>query len=253
MRRVIARWALAILAMVGLAAGAAAAPSYAADDATLYLVQGLPGKTVDLAIDGKTVARGVKTAAVAGPYEVKSGSRVLAITEGGTTLVQRRMAVRAGSSWDAVVHLPARGASRPVLTVFRNDQTAVPKGKAALTVAHTAKVPPADIRVDGEVLFSDVANGESLDLVVPVKTYEVAIVPTGKTKPVLLGPVELTVKGGALNRVYALGDPEERTMNVAVHVLPTGSSGSDTPRRVKTGTGGQAVGATPGVLVDLLR
>lgn len=254
MQKFAARWVLAVMAVVGLAGGAgAAAPSYAADDATLYLVQGLPGKTVNLEIDGKTVARDVKTAAVAGPFDVESGSRVLTITDGNTTVVKRRMTVRAGSSWDVVVHLPAEGVSRPALTVFRNDQIAVPKGSAGLTVAHTARVPPADIRVDGKVLVADVANGESSDLVVPVKTYRVAIVPAGKTKPVLLGPVELTVKGGALNRVYAIGDPVRRTMNVAVHVLPAGSSGSEKPRRVKTGTGGQAVGATPEVFVDLLR
>ena len=36
----------------------------------------------------------------------------------------------------------------------------MPKDKAKLTVAHTAAVPPADIRVDGKVLFENVANGE---------------------------------------------------------------------------------------------
>ena len=109
-------------------------------------------------------------------------------------------------------------------------------------VAHTAAVPPADILVDDKVLFENIANGESLQLTVPVGTYQVAIVPTGETKPVILGPVALTVKGGAVNRVYALGDPEKKSMNVAVHVLPTGSSGSGKPSKVDTGTGGQATG-----------
>lgn len=255
MRKTIARGVLATLAATGLlAAGSAAVvPSHAADEAELYLVQGLPGETVDLEIDGKTVAEDVRASDVSGPYSVKSGTRTLTVTDGDKTLVERRMSVRAGSSWDVVVHLPAAGANEPMLTVFRNDEIEVPKGKAFLTVAHTARVPPADIRVDGKVLFRDVANGESLNEIVPVATYEVAIVPAGKAKPVLLGPVELTVKGGALNRVYAVGDPDRKTMNVAVHVLAAASSGSDKPSRVNTGTGGQAVGASPGVLVDLLR
>ena len=92
-------------------------------------------------------------------------------------------------------------------------------------MAHTATVPPADIRVNGNVLFENIANGESLKLTVPVATYKVAIVPTGETEPVVLGPVELTVKGGAVNRVYAIGDPGKKTMNVAVHVIPTGRAG----------------------------
>ena len=65
-----------------------------------------------------------------------------------------------------------------------------------------------------------------------------------KHPPIDLATVDLTVKGGALNRVYALGDPEKNTMNVAVHVIATGSSGSARPTKVNTGTGGEAAGAT---------
>jgi hypothetical protein len=229
---------VAVFASVVLTTG----PSYAADSAQVYVVQGLPGKTVDVAFDGHVVARGIKTAAVVGPFSIKSGSRKVTFSDGGKVLLERMFSVKAKSSWDVVVHLPAKAKTKPAVTVFRNDTTAVPAGKAALVVAHTAQVPPADIRVDGKVLFKNVANGQSLDLVVPVQTYKVAIVPAGKPKPVLLGPVDLTVKGGALNRVYALGDPEDHTMNVAVHVINTGSSGSKRPDRVDTGTGGQAVG-----------
>ena len=115
-------------------------------------------------------------------------------------------------------------------------------------VAHTALVPPADIQVNGDVLFENIANGESLKLTVPVATYKVAIVPTGESEPVVLGPLSLTVKGGAVNRVYAVGDPGKKTMNVAVHVIPTSSTGSDEPDDVNTGTGGQAVGISPAFL-----
>ncbi len=118
----------------------------------------------------------------------------------------------------------------------------MPSDKANLTVAHTAEVPPADVTVNGKVLFSDIANGEALSLVVPVGTYSTAIVPHGKDSPVYLGPLKLTVKGGALNRVYAVGDPEKKTMNVAVHVIEVQRSGSKKPKKVDTGTGGQAAG-----------
>ena len=221
-------------------AGLTAAPVQAADDATIYVVQGLPGRTVDVAVDGKTVADGVKTAAVTKGFPVKAGSRKVTFRDDGEVLLERMMKVTAGSSWDVVLHLPADEDADPAVTVFRNDLTAVPRGKASLTVAHTARVGEADVRVDDKVLFADIENGESLNLIVPVATYEVAIVPAGKSSPVVLGPVDLTVQGGALNRVYAIGDPSKKTMNVAVHVLETGSSGSEAPSRVDTGTGGQA-------------
>jgi len=224
-------------------AGLTAAPSFAANEASLYVVQGLPGRSVDVTVDGKQVAKGVKTAAIVGPFKVKPGSRKVTFSDGGTVLLSRSFPVKARSSWDVVVHLPAGGSTDPAVTVFRNDTTSVARGKAELVVAHTATVPAADIRVNGKVLFSDIANGQSLDLTVPVATYKVAITPTGKRSPIYLGPVSLTVKGGAVNRVYALGDPENNTMNVAVHVLPTGSSGSERPKKVDTGTGGEAAGA----------
>ncbi len=92
------------------------------------------------------------------------------------------------------------------------------------------------------MLFENVANGESLTLVVPADTYSVDIVPTGKDGPAVLGPVDLEVKAGGLDRVFAVGDPTKKTMNVAVHTIRTGSSGSDRPKKVDTGTGGQAAG-----------
>jgi hypothetical protein len=65
--------------------------------------------------------------------------------------------------------------------------------------------------------------------------------------------VDLTVKGGALNRVYAIGDPSKKTMNVAVHVLAAGSMGSDKPSKVDTGTGGQAAGSGTTYYYNLVR
>ncbi len=236
-------------AIVGLTGG----PSQAADDAEVYIVQGLPGKSLDIAVDGKAVASNVRTAGVVGPFDVAGGNRKVTFTDGGDVVLERMFTVTAKSSWDVVVHLPSSATAKPAVTVFRNDGVRLPEGKAALTIAHTASVPPADIRVDGKVLFANVANGESLNLTVPVATYKVDIVPTGKRGPVLLGPLSLTVKGGALNRVYAVGDPTNKTMNIAVHVIATGTAGSSEPRRVNTGTGGQAVGAGPSLGPSLTR
>jgi hypothetical protein len=245
---------LAVFAAVALAFGSiATVPSYAADDAEMYVLQGLPGKTADVSIDGHSVAKGVKTAAFVGPFKVHSGQRTVTIKVGGKVLIQRKVTLSAKSSSDVVVHLPAEGKGDATITAYKNDLSAVTKDKAALTVAHTAAVPPADIRVNGKVLFANIANGQSLSLVVPVATYEVGIVPAGKAKPFYFGPVDLTLKADALNRVFAIGDPQNHTMNVAVQVLTTGSTGSGKPSKVNTGTGGQAVNQAPKVFINLLR
>ena len=186
------------------------------------------------------MAKGVAATKVVGPFDVSGGSHSVRIIDDGKTVVEKMVKVGADSSSDVVAHLPAPGESDPVITAYKNDLSAVPADKANLTVAHTAEVPPADVTVNGKVLFDDIANGQALSLVVPVGTYEAAIVPHGKDSPVYLGPLKLTVEGGALNRVYAVGDPEKKTMNVAVHVIEVQKSGSKKPKKVDTGTGGQA-------------
>ena len=235
-----ARWAKLVLIVAGAFAlvGGAVNTSHAADEAQIFIVQGLPGRNLDVAVDGKSVAEGLKSAEVGGPYKVNAGSRKVTFSDNGETVLEQSFSTTAKSSWDVVIHLPAASATDPAITVFRNDVSPVPRDKANLVVAHMAKVPPADIRVNDKVLFENIANGESLKLIVPVATYEVAIVPTGETKPVILGPAKLTVEGGAVNRVYAIGDPGKKTMNVAVHVIPTGTTGSGRPSDVNTGFGG---------------
>nr|WP_238357162.1 DUF4397 domain-containing protein [Kribbella italica] len=206
----------------------------------LYVVQGVPGQSVDVQVDGKVVARGVAAAKVVGPFSVPAGQRRITAVADGKTLVDRQVAVGAGSNQDVVIHRPAAPTGTPVITSYPNKLSAVPKDKAALRVAHTAAVGPADIRVNGKVLFANVANGESLDVVVPAGTYTVEIVPAGASGPVILGPAELTVKAGYLTRVFAVGEPNSKTMNVAIGTVWLPKSGSGKPGVVDTGTGGQA-------------
>lgn len=209
--------------------------------ADVYVVQGLPGVVVDVSVDGEVVAEDLATTDVAGPFEVEGGRSSVTFTDArGTVLADNTVDAKAGTSTDLVLHLPTSAKGAPTVTAFDNDLSAVQADKAAVTVAHTAAVPPADIKVNGDVLFANVANGESLDLVVPDDTYEVEIVPTGQDAPVVFGPVDLDVEGGSLNRVYAVGDPSKKTMNVAVHVIAVDETGSAEPKRVDTGMGGSA-------------
>lgn len=219
-----------------------AVPAQAAGSGVLHVIQGLPGRTVDIAVDGKTVAEGVKATEVVGPLTVAAGSRKITAKDGGKVVIERQVTVGANSNLDVVIHRPAAPTAAPVITTYANKLTAVPRDKAALRVAHTAAVGPADIRVNGKVLFQNVANGESLYVVVPAATYTVEIVPTGATSPVVLGPLPLPLKAGYLTRVFAVGDPAAKTMNVAVATLKLPGTGSDKPGLVNTGTGGQAAG-----------
>ena len=94
--------------------------------------------------------------------------------------------------------------------------------------------------MNGKVAFANVANGESLEAVVPAATYKVDIVPAGATSPVVLGPLDLPAQAGYLTRVFAVGNPNAQTMNVALGTIKLPATGSGTPGLVNTGTGGQA-------------
>jgi hypothetical protein len=88
----------------------------------------------------------------------------------------------------------------------------------------------------------------------PADTYTIAIVPTGKTEPVYVDPLSLTVKGANIVHLYLVGDQNQKTLRLAPQVLPIpATTGSEKPSEVNTGTGGQAFGHGSFLRVDLAR
>jgi hypothetical protein len=219
----------------GATAAPAGAPSPAKAASQVYLVQGVPGGPADVTVDGTTVVTGLGPAEVHGPVELAPGRHVVAFAGDGWE-VEAPVTVRRPSE-DVVVHLPADASADPVVTVFANELGPVPAGQGRLTVAHTAVVPPADIRAAGEVLFANVANGEFVTTEVPADSYEVDVVPTGGDDP-LLGPLDLEVAAGALTRVFAIGQPEDGAMTAVVQVIPLPKAPADPPSGVGAGLPG---------------
>ena len=235
-------WTKGALALL-LAGAAAVLPAQGADAAhhraatgKVFVIQGVPGASVDVSIDGKTVDTGAEAKAILGPMSLTDGKHTITFTSDQWT-VTSSFQVHARSA-DIVLHWPAEIGPKPETTVFKNDIRPVSAGKGRLTVAHTAVVPPADIRVDQKVLFSNIANGEFISAEVPAGTYSVDIVPTGQDTDPLLGPVDLPVKGGVLTRVFAIGQPTNGSMDAIVQVLPLRQTGSKAPNQVNAGSAG---------------
>jgi hypothetical protein len=216
----------------------------ATSDASLFVIQGVDATTMTLTLDGKVLRAGAVAKTVAGPVKVSAGRHsVTAQPADGGEPVEATVTVGAGASVDVVLHRQADATRAPVFTSYVNDLSPVTTGSARLTVAHTAAVGPADIRVKGEVLFANVANGEQLALTVPGGTYPVDIVPTASTGPVVFGPVDLEVAKGTLTRVFAIGVAATNSMDAVVQVLPVATRGSGAGvSRVEAGDGGQAQG-----------
>jgi hypothetical protein len=234
--------AIVLAALIGLVIPAAlAGPAVAASGkADVYIVHGLAGRVLDIYVDSKLVLAKADPKAIVGPLRLDSGSHRVALRNGDKTVVQAAFKVVAGQSVDVVAHLRSDSSMAPTVTTYRNDLSAVGPGKLRLSVAHTAAAPPADIRVNGDVLFSNVANGEALTLVVPAATYRVDIVPAATDGAAILGPVELALKKGTLTRVFAIGNVATGSMDAVVHSLKVKTSGASAPRSVPTGNGGQA-------------
>jgi Domain of unknown function (DUF4397) len=239
------RFSLAAAVMIGSVAAipaAATATNHARTPGDrVYVIQGVPRVAVDVAVDGNLVRRSVAAKAIVGPLTLRPGKHTVSFTTNGWK-VSSSVTISHRSS-DVVLHWPADPAQKPVVTVFANDLAPVSGNKGRLTVVHAAVVPPADVRVDKKVLFSNIANGEFVSAEVPGGTYSVDIVPTGQTTNPLLGPVMLPVKSGDLTRVFAIGKPSNGSMNAVVQTLPLASSGSPAPGNVDAGSAGLV--ATP--------
>src|SRR3954468_5737600 len=245
------------LVLGGLAFLTAVPASAASGSGTAYVLQGLPGVTADVSVDGRSVATGVSATTVVGPLRLPAGQHVVALSSKGTRLVSASVSVSAGVSIDVLGYWAAEAPTMPRIAVLPDDLSAVPAGKTRLVVTHGIAGPPADIRVNGKVLFRSVANGESLSVVVPAGTYRVSAVATLGVRP-LLPEASLTVKAGTLTRAVAIGAPDSPS-DVLVHVLPIPgpvSAGDRMPSAVRTGGGGQAAalfGGSAAILAALPR
>ncbi|HEX6151423.1 DUF4397 domain-containing protein [Nocardioides sp.] len=249
-RRFVALLALVLVVLATPTASRSAPPAPAGE---VYLVQGVVDSEWELSVDGEVVKDGVAAKEIVPAGDLDPGSHEVTATSDDGTSVAAAIDVKAGQSLDVVLHLPVEADGTPVLTSFVNDRSPVPAGSTRLSIAHTAAVGPADIEVDGQVLFADVASGEELTVVVPGDTYRVAVVPAATDSPPVLGPVDLPVPPGKLMRVFAVGVAAEGTMDAVVHTMDVPVSGSqERPSDVPGGSGGptyadEAVGG-PGVL-----
>lgn len=214
-------------------------PSVASSPTRIYIVQGLPGRTVAVSVDGKLVARDLAGGEVSGPIAVKRGTRTVTVAEGDETLVTSKVSLPLGSNSEIVVHLPASPTGDPMITRFDNKLEDVQSGRAAQSVAHVAAAGPIDIRINKQVVSANVANGEFTYKVIPAGTRSVDIVQAGMSEP-LLGPFDNTLAAGKMTWLFAIGEPG-KDLDVVRHVIALSESkDSERPADVRTGTGGQA-------------
>jgi hypothetical protein len=231
-RLVLLGGAVLVLATAGLVPSVAAAPT------SIYLVQGLPDRTVSVSVDG-TVVDSLDAGEVSGPFPVASGTRTVTVSADSETLVSSEVQLDPDSSSEIVIHLPASPTGDPMITRFADTVDTLQNGRSAQSVAHVAAAGPIDIRVGENVVSANLANGEYTYKVVPAGASSLDIVPAGRSEP-LLGPFDNTLMAGTMNWVFVVGVPGQ-DLAIIRHTIDLGDgTGSERPADVRTGTGGQA-------------
>lgn len=230
--------ALTAAGLLGL--GLAAAPAVAAESATVVVLHGVPGATVDVYANGEELLDGFEPGTLTDPLELPAGSYDLKVVaagagaDGDAVIEANDVEVPAAANLTVVAHLDASG--KPVLTPFVNNVEEIDAGKARLTVRHTAAAPAVDVRANGEAAFKGLTNPKEASADLPAGTIKADVVLAG-TDTVALGPADLELKEGTHTIVYAWGSAQDDNLELAVQSID-GMHGN--PSGVPGGTGGQS-------------
>ena len=239
--RLLVATATTSIALVSALPPASAHGGAAPPPGRIVIIQAVPGDSLDVTVDGKTVQQATALGSVLGPIAVSAGRHEVGFVDAsGAVRLRSTVVVASGSSSDIVVHLPAALHGKPVVNSYRTPRSAIAPGTARVLIAHTATVAPADVRVDGQVVFRDIANGEYATADVAAGAHTVALLPAGLTKHPILGPLSVDLKAGTVTMVYAVGNPRDRSMNVISHTATLSANGAVVPAGIDTGSAGLA-------------
>lgn len=250
--RALATVALATGASVGLAV--AASPSaQAAGTAMVSILHAVPNTPVDVCANGKPLVPNFQPGTLTDPQNLPAGTYDLKLTGANSgcgaaaVLEAKGVDVPAGANITVVAHLSESGA--PQLTPYVNDVSAVPAGKARLTVRHDAAAPAVDVRAGGAAVITNLTNPNEKSLVTAAGTVSADVVLAGTTT-VAIGPADVTLKEGTSTIVYAWGSAKDNNLKLAVQTI---SGMHSSPGGVNAGSGGQAADGTPAIAaIDLV-
>jgi hypothetical protein len=227
--------ALGIAALGATPAAADAQPPRQTGKAQVSVFHGVPGLTVDVYAGNQKLLPRFAPGTLTDPMPLASGTYNIRIFEAGadpagTPAIEKRITVPAGANATVVAHLSEQGT--PVLDAYVNDTSAVPAGKARLTVRHVAAAPAVDVRAGGASLFKNLVNPKETKAEVDPGSVNADVALAG-TDTVVIGPADLNLPEGSNTVVYAWGSAQDKNLalkvqNVAgLESAPNGVSGGE--------------------------
>ncbi|MGO8985640.1 MAG: DUF4397 domain-containing protein [Terriglobales bacterium] len=226
---------VALCSALGLALGASA---LAADNAYLYLVQGIPGYDVsknlnpgypvDILIDGDCLVRGLTFSNTSGPLSLSAGTYDVQISEANSlapctnaAVSSAQVAVEATTSTTIVAAL--NGSAQPTLLQFADNLSPVTAGNARFVFANAADAPAlqatlTQVYVKNPKTFTlTAASGAEASASVTAGTYLVQVIASGSTT--VLASEQMGLADQSATFTYAAGEAANNSVGLINRVV----------------------------------
>jgi hypothetical protein len=222
---------------VGILSGVAVA-----QDATVFIVHGIPGidldldpeLPVDISVDGTCLLQNFKFEEIAGPVSLAPGTYNIQIKLadlsnpcGGTTVIEADVPFEANEKCTVIAHLTEEGGI--TATKFTHDLSEIKRNKARILMHHTAYAPGVDLMwvpmVDGITARmnqkDEFENGDKYQMEVrpfPNDTWRFSLAPRGTGTVIFTQDFQFedfTAYG-----IFAVGSVVNGTFRLIVNVIP---------------------------------
>jgi hypothetical protein len=209
---------------------------FAAEDAHLYIVHGIPGRDVGASVDPSLpvdvllnddvcVERGTTFGIVSGPLSVPAGQYDLKISPANSllpcsnpALIDSSVAVKSGESVSAIAALDEKG--HPTVLTFVNNFAPVAEGKARIILTNAGDAPVLQVTlqsITSKQKFTYTVNpGGKTVATLPADNYDIEVESNGT---VLVPLQPLTLPSLSATLVYAVGSASNGALGLVTKTV----------------------------------
>jgi hypothetical protein len=224
------RRSFVLLATLCLALGAS---SFAADNAYLYIVQGIPGYDVsknlnpgypvDVLIDGDCLVRGLAFASTSGPLSFAAGTYDVQISEANSLAACTNPAVISSqvtleSTTSTTIAAALSGSGQPALLQFADNLSPISAGNARFVFANAADAPTLEATLtqvgvkNPKTYTVTAASAAEAATSVTAGSYLVQVTASGSTTVLTSEQIDLTNQSATFT--YAAGEASNNSVGL---------------------------------------
>lgn len=187
---------------------------------------------VDIYVNGEVAIADLEFPNVTDFISLPAGSYELAVAPAGTSLAEAAIGPATfdlpADAYLTVAAIGSLSAGTLTVAVIPTNIEGLAEGSARVTIFHGIEDAPAvDILANGAVLVPSLAypatadgNDGIFELDVPAGTYDLQVVPSGATEPVVIDLPGTTLEAGTYYLVAAVGTLADPSAAVATYVVP---------------------------------